>query len=113
MALILDGSTGITFPNEGTNTKAWVNFNGTGTVAIRADGNVSSITDSATGQYTVNFSSSIADANYSCTVGKEIAIGPTVTWITALLTTSFACRSYRTDISNYADTAIYCTQAVR
>ena len=45
--------------------KAWVNFNGTGTVAIRAAGNVSSITDNGTGDYTVNFTISMPDANYS------------------------------------------------
>lgn len=45
--------------------KAWVNFNGTGTVAIRAAGNVSSITDNGTGDYTVNFTTALADANYS------------------------------------------------
>ena len=45
--------------------KAWVNFNGTGTVAIRASGNVSSITDNGTGDYTVNFTVAMADANYS------------------------------------------------
>lgn len=44
--------------------KAWVNFNGTGTVAIRASGNVSSITDNGTGDYTVNFTTALADANY-------------------------------------------------
>jgi hypothetical protein len=45
--------------------KAWVNFNGTGTVAIRASGNVSSITDTGTGDYTVNFTVAMVDANYS------------------------------------------------
>ena len=45
--------------------RAWVNFNGTGVVAIRASGNVSSITDNATGEYTVNFTTAMADANYS------------------------------------------------
>jgi hypothetical protein len=45
--------------------KAWVNFNGTGTVAIRASYNVSSITDNGTGDYTVNFTTALADANYS------------------------------------------------
>ena len=44
--------------------RAWVNFNGTGTVAIRASGNVSSITDNGTGQYTVNLTTSMPDANY-------------------------------------------------
>ena len=44
--------------------RAWVNFNGTGTVAIRGSGNVSSITDNGTGAYTVNFSTALIDANY-------------------------------------------------
>ena len=45
--------------------RAWVNFNGTGTVAIRASGNVSSITDNGTGDYTVNFTTAMVDANYA------------------------------------------------
>ena len=45
--------------------KAWVNFNGTSTVAIRDGGNVSSITDNATGDYTVNFTAAMTDANYA------------------------------------------------
>ena len=45
--------------------KAWVNFNGTGTVAIRRAFNVSSITDNGTGDYTVNFTTAMVDANYS------------------------------------------------
>lgn len=49
----------------GNAVKAWVNFNGTGTVAIRASFNVSSITDNGTGDYTVNFATALADANYS------------------------------------------------
>jgi hypothetical protein len=49
----------------GTFCRAWVNFNGTGTVAIRASFNVSSITDNGTGDYTVNFTNALSDANYS------------------------------------------------
>jgi len=49
--------------------RAWVNFNGTGTVAIRASGNVSSITDNGTGDYTVNFTTAMPDVNYSATTG--------------------------------------------
>ena len=45
--------------------RAWVNFNGTGTVAIRASGNVSSITDNGVGDYTVNFTTAMQDANYA------------------------------------------------
>lgn len=45
--------------------KAWVNFDGTGTVATRASFNVSSITDNGTGAYTVNFTTAMTDANYA------------------------------------------------
>jgi hypothetical protein len=45
--------------------RAWVDFNGTGAVAIRGSGNVSSITDNGTGNYTVNFTTAMPDANYS------------------------------------------------
>jgi hypothetical protein len=61
--------------------KAWVNFNGTGTVAIRASYNVSSITDNGTGDYTVNFTNAFADANYSmvatggCSGGVAVDVG--------------------------------------
>ncbi len=50
---------------QGQLCKAYVNFNGTGTVAIRASYNVSSITDNGTGDYTVNFTTALADANYA------------------------------------------------
>ena len=45
--------------------RAWVNFNGTGTVAIRDSGNVSSITDNGTGYYTINFANAMPDADYA------------------------------------------------
>lgn len=45
--------------------RAWVNFNGTGTVAIRASGNVTSITDNGVGDYTVNFTNAMPDINYA------------------------------------------------
>lgn len=45
--------------------RAWVNFNGTGVVAIRGSGNVSSITDNGVGDYTVNFANAMPDANFS------------------------------------------------
>jgi hypothetical protein len=48
--------------------RAWVNFNGTGTVAIRASGNVSSITDNGTGDYTVNITTAMPDANYAAVI---------------------------------------------
>lgn len=99
MAIILDGTNGITTPDlesagpvTGTTAtfsgnvtlgssvlatptgsapsytcRAWVNFNGTGTVAIRASGNVSSITDNGTGNYLVNLTTAMPDANFSTT----------------------------------------------
>jgi hypothetical protein len=58
--------------------QAWVNFNGTGTVAIRASGNVSSITDNGVGDWTVNFTVNMPDVNYApvgC-IGHTAAAGP-------------------------------------
>jgi hypothetical protein len=46
--------------------RAWVNFNGTGTVAIRGSGNVTSITDNGVGNYTINFTTAMSDVNYCC-----------------------------------------------
>lgn len=45
--------------------RAWVNFNGTGTVAIRGSGNVTSITDAGTGNYIINFTTAMPDTNYA------------------------------------------------
>lgn len=89
MAIVLNGDTGISsigtltgvtsissasantpvvLQDSGTNSntcRAWVNFNGTGTVAIRASFNVSSITDNGTGTYTINFTTAMPNVNYS------------------------------------------------
>ena len=56
--------------------RAWVNFNGTGVVAIRASGNVTSITDNTTGDYTINFTTAMADANYSVVAYGQRADNP-------------------------------------
>jgi len=74
-----DGS--LTVPSETVvagSAKAWVNFNGTGTVAIRDSFNVSSITDNGTGDYTANFTNALANANY-CPVESSgtSGMGPT------------------------------------
>ena len=55
--------------------RALVNFNGTGTVAIRASGNVSSITDNGVGDYTVNFTTAMPDANYAVSGGARYGDG--------------------------------------
>jgi|688.fasta_scaffold52069_9 hypothetical protein len=66
----LDGAQSGSAPIYGA--RAWVNFNGTGTVAIRASGNVSSITDNGTGDYTVNFTNALVDANFDANVTGDI-----------------------------------------
>lgn len=81
MAITLNGTTGITTADIAATTltvnagfgsnataygvRAWVNFNGTSTVAIRDSGNVSSITDNGTGNYTINFTNNMPDVNYA------------------------------------------------
>ena len=55
---------GTTYSARGI-AKAWVNFNGTGTVAVRDSENVSSLTDQGVGNYDVNFNSAMANANWS------------------------------------------------
>ena len=45
--------------------RAWVNFNAFGVVAIRAAGNVTSITDNGVGTFTANFTTAMSDANYA------------------------------------------------
>ena len=62
------GSSSLSVPGA---AKAWVNFNGTGTVAIRAQMNVSSITDNGTGDYTVNFTVAMIDANYDVNLANQ------------------------------------------
>jgi hypothetical protein len=76
-AITVNGSQVVSFDNNfGTvaglpsyQCRAWVNFNGTGTVAIRASGNVSGITDNGTGDYTMNFATAMPDADYSAVGG--------------------------------------------
>ena len=60
----------------GTFCRAWVNFNGTGTVAINASFNVSSITDNGTGDYTVNFTTAMPDTNVCVQVCSYVNPGP-------------------------------------
>jgi hypothetical protein len=77
--------------------RAWVNFNGTGTVAIRASGNVTSITDNGTGQYTMNFTTALPDANYSAAAASFVA-GTAI----IVRTISFATTSLSLNTTNSA-----------
>jgi hypothetical protein len=77
----------------GTLCRAWVNFNGTGTVTIRASFNVSSITDNGTGDYTVNFTNAMPDANY-CVNGLS-SDSPTINTVMAVNNTAVSSSSVR------------------
>ena len=80
--------------------RAWVNFNGTGTVAIRGSGNVSSITDNGTGDYTVNFTTALQDADFSA-VGT---VGAADSGSRVLHNRAFASGSIRIQTTNGAGT---------
>ena len=96
--------------------RAWVDFNGTGTVAIRAGGNISSITDNGTGQYTVNFTTNMTDVNYSAVLGGVLTNGTTATLVNNraifnsfnLATTSLnvSCLSFSSGNLIFGDAAI-------
>jgi hypothetical protein len=78
--------------------RAWVNFNGESTVAIRASGNVSSITDNGTGDYTVNLTTAMPDANYSLVsqitwVNSAFGATARATWIVSLATSNARLRT--------------------
>ena len=89
MSTTISGTSGVTFPDSTSMQtgqqacKAWVNFNGQGTVAIRESYNVSSITDNGTGKYTVNFTNAMVNANYTIIittggVNENISTGGTI-----------------------------------
>lgn len=80
--------------------RAWVNFNGTGTVAIRASGNVTSITDGGTGNYTVNFTNAMPDANYApqLAVGNRGTSTNTLIQTGALGTGNFSVLNYESNV---------------
>ena len=101
MRIASDGSISSVIPGGSTlyprfGCRAWVNFDGTGTVAIRASGNVSSITDNGTGDYTVNFTTAMADANYA-----------TVVTVGTSATNDANCPQTRTDLSSASGARVY------
>ena len=116
-AITIDASQAVTMPGNLTVTgsitggsisvanslRAWVNFNGTGTPGIRASGNVSSITDNGTGNYTVNFTTAISDANYACTATSDGSTSTTHCWIFAA---SYTSSNVNLQITNPAGTRV-------
>jgi hypothetical protein len=89
--------------------RAWVNFNGTGTVAIRASGNVSSITDNGAGIYTVNFTNAFPDTNFTM-IATSGALSPTSGFSIAMgnntYTTSSAQLYTTNNVAAVADNAV-------
>ena len=105
--------------------RSWVNFNGTGTLAIRDSGNVSSITDNGSGDYTVNFTTTMPDANYAV----AFAAGPGNGRVPMIKTSNFndssnqsavtmsttQLRVVQTILSSFSmgDTSFYCVSIFR
>jgi len=76
--------------------KAWVNFNGTGSVAIRDSFNVSSITDNNTGNYTISYITALANTNYAAShnVEPSVSNGGSDTYISTYATASCQINHY-------------------
>jgi hypothetical protein len=85
--------------------RAWVNFNGTGTVAIRASGNVTSITDQGVGLYAVNFTTAMPDVSYSYShaYSNEVNAQHTVGFLNTMSTSQLSIAHY--NAANSANTA--------
>ena len=83
--------------------RAWVNFNGEGTVGIRASGNVSSITDNGTGDYTVNFTTAMSDANFATEVARSLTTDTDqfIQVVNSQTTTSVRLVNSKPGINNY------------
>ena len=115
MSTTISGTSGVTFPDSTSMQtgqqacKAWVNFNGTGTVAIRDGYNVSSITDNGTGDYTVNFTTAMPDANYSAVglTGRDGGLGERYMSLTDIFSASFRVEA-RNSERTYFDTNLNC-----
>ena len=97
--------------------RAWVNFNGTGTVAIRDSGNVSSITDINTGTFQVNFTTNMPDANYCTTLGARPDGGGTngrsIIFGTPYSTSAVRIGFINASDTGYLDPDIYCVAVFR
>lgn len=94
----LNDSSGVLATQNGMSgiAKAWVNFNGTGTVAIRGSFNVSSITDNGTGNYTVNYTTAMPDTNYA----PQVSVGSRGVAVNTLIQAS-SLASNSMQITNY------------
>jgi hypothetical protein len=96
--------------------RAWVNFNGTGTVAIKANVNVSSITDNGAGDYTVNFTTSMPDENYAVAATTRYSATPVISISinsTIAPTTSAVRLNVTTGNGTFGDASIVCVTIFR
>tara|TARA_R110002050_G_scaffold135729_2_gene258606 strand:- start:1233 stop:3218 length:1986 start_codon:yes stop_codon:yes gene_type:complete len=107
-------ATGVSWAEAGGGgPNAWVNFNGTGTVAIRANSNVSSITDRATGKYTVNFTSDMDDDDYCVAATTNLDAVRDLGFRTqAFAVGSIEVEQFNSD-SNYKDAEFGCVAVFR
>jgi hypothetical protein len=123
MGMKVNGTSGLTFPDTTTlasagqaSVRAWVNFNGTGTVAIRASYNVTSITDNGTGDYTLNFTTALPDVNYAAVFGggdTAITSGVPLTYITTTTTSAQSFRTYNYSGGAQFDVPTLCVSIFR
>jgi hypothetical protein len=98
--------------------RAWVNFNGTGTVAIRASGNVSSITDGGVGIYTVNFTNAMPDANFAVSAITDSITGDASRPVAAFRTGSSTSTAVIQTVGTYnnntnVDCSVVAVQIIR
>lgn len=94
--------------------RAWVNFNGTGVVAIRASGNVSSITDNGVSDYTINFTTAMQDANYSAAISGIGQAGTNGQWSGSVEIVSMTASNLRIAQSGTSlDPSIVCASIFR
>jgi len=93
--------------------RAWVNFDGTGTVSISASGNVSSITDNGTGNYTVNFTTAMVDANFA--TGFSVNLGASFNDVSTRLQnrTTSSVDILHNEATNPTDTNDLCVSVFR
>ena len=87
--------------------KAWINFNGSGTIAIRTSENCASIVDNATGRYSVNFTSAMSTVDFCCldSSGKTYQSSTTSTYSTTVSTPSTASQAHVCNGNEYEGTA--------
>ena len=96
--------------------RAWVNFNGTGTIAIRGSANVSSITDNGTGDYTMNFTTAMPDTGYSAvgTCGSPSVSHGVVIFVagTGTITATSGVRFATSQLNNVSSDYVFVCAAV-